>query len=67
MHVLAMGEFFQENKYEVWKIYMDNARDQTHHHSIRCVLSITAIKHCHDRSQISLCISHQPVGENMLM
>jgi hypothetical protein len=36
---------------------MDNAGNETHHPSIWCVLSITATRHCYDRSQISLCIS----------
>ena len=54
---LAMGEFFPENKNSAWKISMDNAGNVTHHPSIWCVLSITATRHCYDRSQISLCIS----------
>jgi hypothetical protein len=54
---LAMCEFFPENKNSAWKISMDNAGNETHHPSIWCVLSITATRHCYDRSQISLCIS----------
>jgi len=36
---------------------MDNAGNETHHPSIRCMLSITATRHCYDKSSISLCTS----------